>query len=73
MSMNTHMKSVKITVKGKNPVSLETLSIRGNNIRYYLLPDNLNLDALLVDDTKKQQKKPVGAAGAGAFACGHAF
>lgn len=61
MSMNTHMKSVKITVKGKNPVSLETLSIRGNNIRYYLLPDNLNLDALLVDDTKKQQKKPAGA------------
>jgi hypothetical protein len=61
--MNTHMKAVKITVKGKNPVSLETLSIRGNNIRYYLLPDNLNLDALLVDDTKKQAKKSASASG----------
>jgi small nuclear ribonucleoprotein D1 len=61
MSMNTHMKAVKITVKGKNPVSLESLSIRGNNIRYYLLPDNLNLDALLVDDAPKQKKAAPGA------------
>lgn len=65
MSMNTHMKSVKITLKGKNPVSLDTLSIRGNNIRYYLLPDNLNLDALLIDDTPKQKKPAPGA--------GHSF
>lgn len=60
MSMNTHMKAVKITVKGKNPVSLETLSIRGSNIRYYLLPDNLNLDALLVDDAPKAKKPAAG-------------
>ena len=28
--------------------NLDTLSIRGNNIRYYILPDSLNLDTLLV-------------------------
>ena len=39
--MNTHLKTVKMTTKGKNPVSLEHLTIRGNNIRYYLLPESL--------------------------------
>ena len=39
--MNTHVKSVKMTTKGKNPVSLEHLTIRGNNIRSYLLPESL--------------------------------
>ena len=39
--------------KGKNPVTHEFLSIRGNNIRFYILPDSLNLDTLLVDDTPK--------------------
>ncbi len=41
--MNTHLKTVKLTCKGKNPVSLEHLTIRGNNIRYYLLPESLPL------------------------------
>ena len=53
MSMNTHLKSVKMTVKNKDPVQLDTLSIRGNNIRYYILPDSLPLDTLLIDDTPK--------------------
>ena len=53
VSMNTHLKSVKMTLKGKNPVTLDTLSIRGNNIRYYILPDSLNLDTLLVDTAPK--------------------
>jgi small nuclear ribonucleoprotein D1 len=34
VAMNTHLKAVKMTVKGKEKVSLETLSIRGNQIRY---------------------------------------
>eukprot|EP00808_Paulinella_micropora_P007345 g2445.t1 len=55
MSMNTHLKNVKMTLKGKNPVPLESLSIRGTNIRYYILPDSLNLDALLVEETKKKK------------------
>ena len=56
--MNTYMKNVKVTLKGKNPVKYDSLSIRGNNIRYYILPDALNLDTLLVDDTPKQKIKP---------------
>ena len=48
--MNTHLKSVKLTVKGRNPQTLDHLSIRGNTIRYYILPESLNLDALLVED-----------------------
>ena len=57
MQMNTHLKNVKMTVKNKDPVNLETLSIRGNNIRYYILPDSLTLDTLLVDDTPKSKGK----------------
>jgi small nuclear ribonucleoprotein (snRNP)-like protein len=57
VSMNTHMKAVKVTVKGRNPVSMDTLSIRGSNVRYFILPDSLNLEALLVDDTPRPQQK----------------
>lgn len=53
ISMNTHLKTVKMTLKGKNPVSLEQISLRGNNIRYFILPENLNLDNLLQDTTIK--------------------
>ncbi len=55
--MNTHLRNVKLTLKGKTATNLESLSIRGNTIRYYLLPDSLNLDALLEDDTKKRAGK----------------
>jgi small nuclear ribonucleoprotein (snRNP)-like protein len=54
MNMNTHMKAVKMTVKGKSAQTLESLTIRGSNIRYVILPDSLNLDTLLIDDTPKQ-------------------
>ena len=53
VSMNTHLKSVKMTLKNRDPVQLDTLSIRGNNIRYYILPDSLPLDTLLIDDAPK--------------------
>ncbi len=53
MSMNTHLKSVKMTIKDKPPISLDTLSVRGNNIRYFILPENVPLDTLLVDDTPR--------------------
>ncbi|MCD9561141.1 hypothetical protein HAX54_020115 [Datura stramonium] len=59
VSMNTHLKAVKITLKGKNPVTLDHLSVRGNNIRYYILPDSLNLETLLVEETPRvKPKKP---------------
>lgn len=57
MAMNTHLKSVKMTVRNRNPQSLDSLSIRGSNIRYYILPDSLPLDTLLVDDAPKPKKK----------------
>ncbi|CAN6888157.1 unnamed protein product, partial [Brassica oleracea] len=60
VSMNTHLKTVKMTLKGKNPVTMDHLSLRGNNIRYYILPDSLNLETLLVEDTPRvKPKKPV--------------
>lgn len=46
---------MQVTVKGKNTVKYDSLSIRGNNIRYYILPDSLNLDTLLIDDGPKQK------------------
>merc|ERR1719316_1760535 len=62
-SMNTHVKQVKVTVKHKNPVNMNYLSIRGPNIRYVILPDNIDLNHLLIDDSPKQNppKYPVGS------------
>jgi small nuclear ribonucleoprotein D1 len=53
MTMNAHLKKAKLTARGKNPVSYATLSVRGSTVRAWLLPDGLNLDALLVEETKK--------------------
>jgi len=53
MQMNTHLKTVKMTMRNRDPTSLDSLSIRGNNIRYFVLPDALPLDTLLVDDAPK--------------------
>ncbi|VWU49539.1 small nuclear ribonucleoprotein Sm D1, putative [Hepatocystis sp. ex Piliocolobus tephrosceles] len=65
IKMNTHMKNVKVVIKNKNIgeynvntkqfLSLEHVTIRGNNIRYFILSDSLPLDTLLVDDTPKQK------------------
>ena len=52
--MNTHLSNVKMTIKGKNPVSLDHLTIRGTQLRYFILPEALPLDALLVDDIPKK-------------------
>jgi small nuclear ribonucleoprotein D1 len=52
-TMNAHLKKAKLTAKGKNPVSYATLSVRGSTVRSWILPDGLNLDALLVEDAPK--------------------
>src|SRR5699024_10380188 len=58
VAMNTHLKSVKMTpARGGNPVSLDAMTIRGNNIRYFILPDSLPLETLLVDETPKTKTK----------------
>ena len=46
-------------------MSYSTLSIRGNTIRAWILPDSLNLDALLVEDKIKAAPTPVAASGPG--------
>jgi small nuclear ribonucleoprotein D1 len=62
VSMNTHLKSVKLTVKGRETIALDHLTIRGNNIRYFLLPESLPLETLLVDDAPKLKQRSIGQA-----------
>jgi small nuclear ribonucleoprotein D1 len=66
MQMNTHLKTVKMTARNRDAISLDTLSIRGNNIRYFLLPDALPLDTLLVDDAPKPKSRKKDEAAAAA-------
>ncbi len=46
-----------MTLKGKEPIAMDTISLRGNTIRCYILPDSLPLDTLLIDDTPKAKAK----------------
>lgn len=55
--MNTALRTVKMTPKGREPVSLDTINVRGSTIRYFILPDSLPLDTLLVDDAPKPKNK----------------
>ncbi|TRM59475.1 hypothetical protein BD626DRAFT_572751 [Schizophyllum amplum] len=57
MQMNTHLKTVKMTTRNRDPTHLDSLSLRGNTIRYFILPDALPLDTLLVDDAPKPKGK----------------
>jgi len=61
------MKNTKVTVKGRNPVPMDNLTIRGSTIRYVILPDHLPLETLLIDDTPKQKppkpSRPAGGKG----------
>ena len=55
--MNTALRNVKMTPKGQDPVQLDAMNIRGSTIRYYILPDSLPLDTLLIDDAPKPKNK----------------
>ena len=66
VAMNTHLKAVKLQLKGRPAVQLDTLTVRGNNIRDFILPDSLPLETLLIDDTPKSKAKKKEAARAGA-------
>ena len=57
MSMNTHLKAVQLTIKGKDTMNMDHLTIRGNNIRYFILPETLHLESLLVEDAPKIRAK----------------
>ena len=56
MSMNVHLKAVKLMVKGQASKNLDHITIRGSNLRYFLLPEAINLDTLLVDEAPKQKR-----------------
>lgn len=55
--MNTSLRAVKMTVRNRDPTQLDTINIRGSTIRYFILPDSLPLDTLLVDDAPKPKNK----------------
>ncbi|OCK81487.1 Sm-like ribonucleo protein [Lepidopterella palustris CBS 459.81] len=55
--MNTALRTVKMTQKGRDPVALDAINIRGSTIRYFILPDSLPLDTLLIDDAPKPKNK----------------
>lgn len=58
VAMNTHLKRVTLMPRGRNPIKVENMSVRGSTIRWFILPDSLNLDTLLVDiDQPKQRAK----------------
>ena len=57
MSMNTHLKDVKMTIKGNEPIEMDFTTVRGNTIRYILFPDELNVDQYLVDDGIKRKDR----------------
>ena len=56
-AMNTHLKQVKVQHKGKETQQLEHLTIRGANIRYYLLPESLPLETHLSAESRQRNKK----------------
>ena len=53
VSMNIHLKSVKMILKNKDPVQPDILNIRGNNVQKFILLDSLPLDSVLIDDIPK--------------------
>ncbi|KAL0259995.1 Sm snRNP core protein Smd1 [Diplodia seriata] len=56
-TMNTALRTVKMTPKNRDTMTLDSINIRGSNIRYYILPDSLPLDTLLIDDAPKPKNK----------------
>ena len=67
--MNTALRAVKMTPRGRDPVALDAINVRGSTIRYFILPDSLPLDRLLIDDapkpTNKARKEPTDRGGRG--------
>ncbi|KAK4230963.1 hypothetical protein QBC38DRAFT_275934 [Podospora fimiseda] len=55
--MNTSLRNVRLTPRNQPSISLEQMSIRGSTIRYWILPDSLPLDTLLIDDAPKPKNK----------------
>src|SRR5205085_1479315 len=54
-SKKSHLASETSTTTGHSPL-LETMSIRGSNIRMIVLPEHLQLENYLIDDVPKANK-----------------
>jgi len=57
--MNTSLRTATMTLRNSTatPIKLDTVNVRGNMIRYFILPDSLPLDTLLIDDAPKPKNK----------------
>ncbi|KAH7827879.1 putative small nuclear ribonucleoprotein [Monocercomonoides exilis] len=55
-SMNMHLKSVKFTARNQDPIRLDTITLRGNSIRYVILPDTLHIETLLVEEMPQKSR-----------------
>ncbi|KAF2252508.1 Sm-like ribonucleoprotein [Trematosphaeria pertusa] len=55
--MNVALRTVKYTPRGRDTVTLDTMTVRGSTVRYIILPDSLPLDTLLIDDSPKPKNK----------------
>lgn len=57
--MNLSLKNVKIIVLYHEPQLLQYINIRGNQIRQIILPDDLNIEVLLLKSVKKTNKQHI--------------
>ncbi|OMH83476.1 Small nuclear ribonucleoprotein Sm D1 [Zancudomyces culisetae] len=65
VNMNISLKRVRMTVRNNEPVALDSISLRGNTIRFVLLPDSIPLDTLLIDDRPKKSLVSANTSGSG--------
>ena len=65
-SMNYLLKEVKMKQKRMPEVALSFLTVRGPNIRMIILPDDLELDKYLIDQTPVDKPEGSGRRGRGA-------
>jgi len=52
-NMNTVLKDVKMKTAGEDPLVMDSITLRGNSIRYFVLPDAINLDAMIGEPPRK--------------------
>ena len=51
--MNLNLKNVKLQQPLQDPILLQYINIRGNQVRQILLPDELNIESVLVKSETK--------------------
>jgi small nuclear ribonucleoprotein D1 len=55
-AMNMNLRDAKMTVPHRDTIALEHITLRGNQVRMVLLPDELNLDSVLQETVAKSEK-----------------